>query len=314
VRNYVSTQLKRARRKAAFRSVLKNLSSARRPSSLILHDREAGFFSLFFQVVGALDFCRTLKLTLHLEFNEGPYAEDGYGNNWWLYYFQQDTFPFNRKQYNRNPIFVKSLPQQIYFSNLGHAMPAEKAYRICRSIGILPRIEEKAAQFVKDHFTDKCVIGVHYRGTDKVIGAKKEALRVPYDYVANTVTNTSLSDQGIFVATDEAQFLAMMKKAFGKRVVSYDAIRSNSGVAPHLNHCYKCGFRLGEDALMDCLILSKTNLLLRTESNLSHACRCFNPYQQCVNLTKAYQQDHSEKARSLSFENAHPLREGRSDL
>ncbi len=42
------------------------------------------------------------------------------------------------------------------------------------------------------------------------------------------------------------------------------------------------------DALLDALLLSQCDFLLRTESNLSKSCRFFNPTQENINLSTEF--------------------------
>jgi len=64
------------------------------PVNFVMKDRQAGFFSLFFQVLGAADFCRKQGHNLILDFCDGPYLDKDKGDNWWAYYFESDRFLF----------------------------------------------------------------------------------------------------------------------------------------------------------------------------------------------------------------------------
>ena len=77
------------------------------------------------------------------------------------------------------------------------------------------------------------------------------------------------------MATDEKRFLQEIQKEFKGRVIFSDVERSSDGKAIHFarSHSYKTG----EDAVVDCLLLSRTNYLLRTASNLSLCSGFFNP-------------------------------------
>ncbi len=134
----------------------------------------------------------------------------------------------------------------------------------------------------KDHF----VIGVHYRGTDKVL----EGPRLEYYKVAASVfqyvIDYKLKDFKVYIATDESEFLKFMKSLFGPRVLYIPAFRSVTHEPTHLvnNNPY----RQGEEALMDCLLLSHCQVLFRTTSNLSLWSTYFNPYLTVIPLSNRY--------------------------
>ena len=66
-----------------------------------------------------------------------------------------------------------------------------------------------------------------------------------------------------------------MNYVFGDKVCFYSSQRSKDGKPVHYNS--EDPYRVGEEALIDCLLLSRTNLLVRTSSNLSLCARYFNP-------------------------------------
>jgi hypothetical protein len=146
-------------------------------------------------------------------------------------------------------------------------------------------------QFIYEKFRGRRILGIHYRGTDKSV----EAPRIPYEYVLDI--SKRYEDVNFFVATDETQFLDFMLSKYDNRVIYYDSIRSEVGKPIHLTQQGKVGYQIGKDALIDCLLLSSCDFLLRTESNLSQACTFFNPKLKVINLTDRY----SKKARRFLY-------------
>jgi len=80
----------------------------------------------------------------------------------------------------------------------------------------------------------------------------------------------------IFVATDNQAFLDCMKQTFGNRVCYLEMERSTDDQPIHTQRKLN-GYVKGEEALLDCLILSKSAFLFRTASNLNNASLMFNP-------------------------------------
>lgn len=117
-------------------------------------------------------------------------------------------------------------------------------------------------------------VGVHFRGTDK----RLEASRVDWSDMAGLVDRAL--DQGltgIFVATDEPEFLTFMRSRFGvDRVTDLDCEEIFAGSAPaHLtagNPETKA-----REALEAIVALSRCGLLIRGRSHLSAWAKILNP-------------------------------------
>lgn len=204
----------------------------------------------------------------------GNYYDPERGPNWWEYYYE--------------PVVIGSPENaKVRFSNAGENHPAWDARHtltraqahalISKYIKVKSHILEKVHQFVQEQFKDYFVVGIHYRGTDKVRHDK--APRVEYEEVVSIIKNMVSELQGnrwrIFVATDEADFLEHMKAEFPKRVLAADAFRSTTNKPVH--HSENDPYLMGEQALVDSLLLSKTNILFRTTSNVSLWSTFFNP-------------------------------------
>ena len=138
-----------------------------------------------------------------------------------------------------------------------------------------------------DNFTGYRVIGVHYRGTDKV----GEVAAVQYSVIIALIQAEIEIDPDIkiFVATDEQRFLKEMCKNFPGKVVAIDAIRSTNGYPVHYpSHRGAVNYQKGEEALVDCIVLSQCSKLYRTSSNLSSASMRFNPTLEVIVLSKGF--------------------------
>ena len=144
-----------------------------------------------------------------------------------------------------------------------------------RYIRITPYIQMKIDTFVEQNFEDYFIIGVHYRGTDK----DTEAPRVSYEDVfleiSKALNKIEEHEYKIFVATDEQAFRYLFPEQFPLQVIYTDSIRSVNGEPVHMSQGNN--YQKGEDAVIDCLLLSKCNFLIRTSSNLSYCSCFFNP-------------------------------------
>lgn len=210
----------------------------------------------------------------------GLYYDPKYGPNWWSYYFE----PISVGQQGNDPITFPTSRQcglandarQLRLTHAKAASLVEKYVRVKRPI------VEIVDQFVRRNFQGLFTIGMHYRGTDKT----SEAPRVPYEVVFETIRKQIPLNQpyNIFVATDEAAFLEKMNEEFPGRVIAAEAYRSLDATGVHYSK--SSGYEKGKEALIDALLLSRCDLLIRTSSNLSLWSTYFNPELPVILLNR----------------------------
>jgi len=157
-------------------------------------------------------------------------------------------------------------------------------------LGFNQKIVEEVNGFSNQYFTGKQVLGIHYRGTDKIT----EAPEVTYDDLLHHVRKI-LTDHPIlnliFLSSDDAQVIHFLVKSNLPVPVVYrdDAIRSENGDQIHLKQEHS-KVTINRDAIVNCLILSKCNHLLKTASLLSDCSVVFNPKLQVSVINSPYQQ------------------------
>ncbi len=158
---------------------------------------------------------------------------------------------------------------------------------IQRHVRVKSHILDKVDLFERDHFAGTGVLGIHMRGTDKgTAHAPPSLMRVvkPEEYFPHIDAYTD--EKGpckIFVATEQQQFLDQMTARYGDRVVSYQAVRT-SGIRNPFELEGGNGYRKGEDVLIDCLLLSRCDFLLKCTSAVGEFAMYFNPKLACVDL------------------------------
>jgi len=219
---------------------------------------------------------------LMVDFNQyGLYYESNHGPNWWNYFFE----PICLGETTSCPFFM-SWEEGCDAFRAKSALPRQEALALVKKhIRIQPHIRKKVESFIQEHFLGAYIIGIHYRGTDKC----SEAPRVDYNTVIAAARNQIPQEKSyqIFVATDEKLFLEAMQQAFPFRIIARDAHRSMGEAGVHFSG-YD-GYQLGEEALTDCLLLSKCDLLIRTSSNLSLWSTYFQPDIPVILLSERYQ-------------------------
>lgn len=247
-----------------------SLSKVHAKDSIHLISRDCGFFSVFMDVINILEaYDADLIKGVKVDFGKtGLYYDKQMGENWWEYYF--------------DPIDLgDTMPPFRSTSGLGEYNFKHHAYDdhynvIKKYVHVKGYIHNYIQDFVHENFDGYYMIGVHYRGTDK----RTEAGRVSYDKMLTIIEKTiekSPENWKIFLATDEQKFLQKLIDTHLERVCYIDANRSLNDNSPvHIDNKDNPS-KNGQDALLDCILLSKTDILVRTASNLSECCRYFNP-------------------------------------
>lgn len=248
-------------------------SSVSAKDYLILQSRDAGMFSIFMDVLAICQVYEQGKLNgIEVDFGTtGQYYSKDHGPNWWEYYCE--PIKYGTKKHVRTAVYHMDYfcPGQIEFN-----ISRKDAKRLI-DFYIRPKAEIMYCvdKFIEKHFKEHYVICVHYRGTDKYL----EAPIVPYNDVVNyieAVANTKGDpDYKIFVATDEINFLNFMILKYGDKVCYQEAHRVTGNTGLHnlsLNR-----YEIGREALIDMILLSKGNHLIRSSSNLSKWSSWWNP-------------------------------------
>jgi len=265
-----------------------NVYSNSKDCCMVLSPRpNAGLFSVFNTVIGCL---YTYELQnwsgLKVDFkDQGLYYDKNHGSNWWEYYFE----PIRLGAVNNATLKEFSADVLLDFTLLAQfTLDKFTVFKLIKKyIKLKDHIKNKIDTFYHKHFKGSCVIGVHYRGTDKV----SEAPHVPYEKVfcelQYIVQNCKNSNIKIFVATDDALFFEYIKDKFPDKVFGIEAIRSNNNKPVHFFEKTQ-NYKKGEDAVIDCILLSRCQLLVRTASCLSDYSIRFNPDIAVVNLNKGH--------------------------
>jgi len=241
----------------------------------VLHARPCGLFSCYLSVIGLLDFYEKNPCAgIAVKYDSGFYLDALVGSNWWNYFFQPIYFGSAKKArsidipFQQNADFAGGITVEI---------SKQRAHELIKKYIHLKRhIQQQIDAFVKQHFKGFYVIGVHYRGTDK----NSESVRVSYEAVLhaikqrlNKLPRNKLYK--IFVATDEQALIAFLEHNL-QHMIYRDVYRSQDGTPIHYGH-FPAGYRQGEATVIDCMLLSRCNCLIRTSSNLSLVATLINP-------------------------------------
>ena len=261
------------------------------PPFYVLGTLEHGIFADMAAVIGLLDHYETEKAAgrpiagLEVNFaDKGLYYEAGRGRNYWQYYMM--PLVVGKRTGSKVIRTVKEEQCKFAAKALFH-MPIKRANELIKKyIHFKPFIHEKVNNLVENNFKGNFVLGVHYRGTNKFL----EAPLVTYEHMQQEVQKIiqDIKDVSvkIFVASDEQRFIDFMVEKFGDLIVKIEANRSTDGTPHYMEP--KNQYNNGEEALIDCLLLSRCNFLLRTASNVSYFSILFNPKIPFKNISEHF--------------------------
>lgn len=170
------------------------------------------------------------------------------------------------KQTDNKDFPIKNHPYSKYFRYL------IKELLLNEYVKIKPSILAKADAFHLLNMQAKKTIGIHLRGS---FVTNYEVLDVPYSYIFEEANKHAGEGVQFLVATDQEPLLEEAKKHLKGPVIFYNCERFEKTTSPHPDA--KATPKMGEDVLIEMLLLSKCDHLVHTLSNVSTAALYFNP-------------------------------------
>jgi hypothetical protein len=161
-------------------------------------------------------------------------------------------------------LFIKNYEERRYFSFL-----------IKKYLKIKSHIQEKINKHL-ENFKGKKVLGVHIRQTDHHIHGN---LISPLYYV-HLIKEMLNNYDMLYVMTDNKEDLELMKSNFKDNLYYLeDVTRSEkrSSMAVHNDPNYKNRYKLGEDILIETMLLSNCDTAIMTNSNIMNFVMAYNP-------------------------------------
>jgi len=124
-------------------------------------------------------------------------------------------------------------------------------------------------------------LGVHVRGTDIEIHHQK----IKFEKYFKEIDALLNQYETIFLCSDEYQTIDVFKNKYGNKIITYESkTLSKNNVLPEYKQNGKNKYKMGEDVIVESLLLSKTDFLLKGKSNMSNFSLLYNPLLQFKNL------------------------------
>ncbi len=239
--------------------------------------------------------CERHNLTPCFMSTSPQYVDPTLGPDWFEYFFrnlQLSPEDNERIKSGQVPICrIDGIRQLGLPENYDSQLNLEIGPRLVHKyIGIRKQVLEKVDVFFDRYLKDKLVLGIHYRGTDKSAEAR------PVTYLAFKKSICKFLNQNskfdcLFVASDEQSFVDFIVDEFSHTLPVFyhdDQERSKTEVAIHRS---KSGdrYKKAEEAVLNCLLLSRGNALIKNASFLSAWSKMFNPDLPVILLNSPFE-------------------------
>ena len=157
-----------------------------------------------------------------------------------------------------------------------------------RYIRVKPEILDEVDAFFEAHMSGQPVLGLHLRGTDKgTADSSPRLMRIvpPAEYfpLIDDYIGSQPSAK-VFVATDQSQYVDEIRSRYGERVVSCDVMRAQGDI--NVFQMEGANYRKGREVLVDALLLSRCDFLLKCTSAVGEFAMYFNRNLKCRDLNQ----------------------------
>ena len=232
-------------------------------------------------VLEILAYCEENNLKPRFKFSY-PYSNGD--DNYFDMFFEIE----NSADDNNDFIKISSIGELNLEKNYNDILNIELAEQLIKKYLIINEdVVQEVDGFCAKHFGVKKVLGIHYRGTDK----SQEAPYVPYDKVERNINyyldkfpQTDL----IFLSSDDENFIKYIENcSFGRPIIyRKDSFRSADNAAIH--HSSQNKYDINRDAIINALILSRCDALMKTSSILSAWSKLLNSNLPLIMLNKPF--------------------------
>lgn len=251
-----------------------------------LRRRGIGMFAELNWVVYVLAYARSLGMRPRVRVSSETYFDPAAGHDDWLEHLFDVSWRVGPSADERVvAVDLEHLHQLPDYDGRVGPMSLSAAHAIAAEfLQPSPAVRATAAEFVRTHLGSH-YLALHWRGTDKVLEAPPVSLDDVAHWIDRVVRSLERPPTALFVASDDRRLVAAVRSRMstvlpGVSVVSrHEETKSADGRPLHLQGGREGAARraLGEDALVDCLLLAGGVALVRTASFLSGWCSVFAP-------------------------------------
>jgi len=262
-----------------------------------LRFNRGGLFFLINNVIDFLEMAETNDFTFTIRMENCLYEDPSKKGPVWNYYFedifdvdQTKAYPvYEYKQFRRDHLTAPRVRNGRMEPLL---LPRDRGlagHYIEKYLQLKQHIQRIINEFKGAHFSQP-VFGLHLRGPGRLHGGMRVFLKklelkdgVPYQIYFEHVDRLLEKNPHakILVCSDSSRVIRECSKAYGDKIICYNAIRTDFGemhatgatdTAPDFFR-----YKLGEDVLVEAYLLAHTDYFVHGNSNISNFVLCKNP-------------------------------------
>jgi hypothetical protein len=268
---------------------------------IVFQSYEAGFFSNFncvmsylasldrfpnLQTIG-VDWTIRRRYRSHFSFGQ---PEDG---NIWIHFFEPLPFPPHRSILTHR--MNRFLDYQITGKNATGLYRSGDAWRkryhtaYTRYIHVRPEIERRVSEIYDTRMKGHCCLGLHIRHSLHKREQPDKRMPTIQDFIAsaNHFVKTQPRSTVVFLATDTAEVVNQVTEAVRAPVVIQPDVTRASADSKKQLHIGNPNpaLKLGQDVLVDGLLLARCDALIHVTSNVATAVGYMNPDIEMIYCT-----------------------------
>ena len=234
---------------------------------------QRGLFSYVTCLLALLNRYEVEKIPIYADWTGADnYADPDHHPNVFNSYFEQ---PFVDRLNSSHQIIQTSEGSELlneFFNHKVYSFAPEvrkKAARlVTKYLRVLPRITKLVDSFC-DPLKNESILGVHIRSTDQFNGGHFHGQSLCLHRYLELIDQAVFQNQHakIFAASDSQAVIELLRDNF-RNLITYDCTRSLDNRALHLTEEF-LGYQIGEDVLVESLILSRCQFFIASPSNVS---------------------------------------------
>ncbi len=257
---------------------------------IIRRNPTAGFFSNITFVLNHLKICELMNFVPIIDMKNYPtiYNEKNKINNSsnsWDYYFKSLNKYSLDEVYKSKNVFLSNLK---FDKNMILDMQNKEISKYINKIKIKKNIITKINRFKKKNFKKNVdILGVHFRGSTYKT-ARGHAFPLTTKLMVKNIKFLLKKHnyKKIFVVTEEKRYLKVLQKEFKDKIIFYNSYRMDNIDSFEINPRKKHRYLLGEEILIETLLLSNCDGLTYIKSNVISAAIIFS--KKNLNLHEVY--------------------------
>lgn len=228
------------------------------------------FYTLF-TILSALDqYDRNQISSLEIDFSQGGFNySPELGDNWWTYYFKDNVWGTSQVNIKRIPDYQK----YIMYLQARFDMPTERLHALYKKYITIHDAITNAANYTSQYyFKDHPVIGIYYHAGSNA----------PEEMLFKTIKQQCKQHKTarIFLVTSDYQISMHLKAKYGSRLICspYTLYKSPDESLASFS----------KGLLINCLLLAKCNVLIKTSNALSACVSVCNPQMPIITLDQEW--------------------------